>query len=210
MTTTQTAQVNDTTAKATKAPKAAKTALILALPVIAGNDTVKGSNGRESLLSLDCSNVSKSIGALLETVKAGTTFRAFGNTITMPKNGDFSARFNNLLEQLFNASFASKNNDEMPKADAVAFLEAVKATKKVDYPTLSRYDVMRGLAIRKAHYNAGLKSRRLDCDSTKINSVLITETKTEKLLHKAFKEGGRKAVIALREELGVKSIGWNG
>lgn len=178
-------------------------------PIISGNSTIE-KDGKLLSVSFDLNNPSGSIGKLLDEVAGGTEFRLFGCTVTMPKGGDFSARFNNVVKQIFEASFATANNDEKPKTDAIPFLNAIKASGKVDFASLDRFSVMRGLNLRIANYREKIKSAKNATDSTKINAAIIAETGTYKKLNKAFKEGGRTAVLKELENMkGVKAIGWN-
>lgn len=178
---------------------------IIDCPVISNGTVVDNLS-----VALDCKQPTASIGKWLDEVKPATEFRAFGATITMPKGGDFSARFNSLIEQLFAASFATKNNDELPKAEAVPFLTAIRESGKVDFPALNRFSVMQGLKVRQDNYRQRVRCEKNAVISTKINAAVIKETGTYKTLNKAFKEGGRPEVLKVLEGMkGVKAIGWN-
>lgn len=193
----------------TKANVKQSATTVLTLPVISGGQVVKDEkSGKEAIYTIDCGNVSGSIGKLLEDVKPGTELRIFGATVKMP-TGTFTNRFNSFVKKVTELAYYGCDDNDKPKDEsATAFITGLKG--KIHFADLRRVSVMRGLNIRLDNYREKVKTARNATDSLKENVVLLQETSTLKDVNKAYKEGGRPAVEKLlSEKKGLKVIGWN-
>jgi len=175
---------------------------------LTSNGTVLTKDGKTVSVSIGTANVSQSVGKLLETVKPGTTIRVLGCDVTIP-SGTFSTQFNRLVSSLVAAAFKNCDDYEQPKtAEGIALIEGLRG--KLHFTTLQQLEVKRALKIRLDNFNQKAKAVKSSVDSIKENAVILKETATYREVNKAYKEGGRPAVMALLNEMkGVKVIGWN-
>lgn len=193
-----------------KATAKNESSVIIACPILSNGNVIE-KDGETIVKSLDTAKVSVSLAEWLESIKPGTEVRVFNNTVILPSAGSFSARFNSLITRLVDAAFKGCDDYEQPTNEqAIAFLNGLKATKKIHFSDLRKVSVMRGLKIRVDNYREGIKAAKNATDSLKPNEVLLKETDTLKKVNKAFKDGGRPAVEKLlAEKKGTKVIGWN-
>lgn len=185
-----------------------KQSITLDCPIVSNGNIVTGKDGKTLSVTIGTGNVSQSVGKLLETVKPGTEIRVLGCTVKIP-SGTFSQQFNKIVIALVAAAFKNCEEYEQPKTDeGKALIEGLRA--KLPFKSLEQKEVKRVMKIREDNYRAKTKAYLNEIDSRKENKVLIEETATYKAVNKAYKEGGRPAVVALLNEMkGIKVIGWN-
>ena len=180
--------------------------VVLACPILS-NGTPIGTGEKPAIVSIDCGNLSSSIGKLLDVQKSGTELRILGSTVKIP-SGTFSAKFNTIVAKLVEVAFKGCDDHDIPKSDeGKALIEGMKG--KLHFNSLRYNSVKEALKIRVANYKENVKAEKNEVRSIPANVVLITETGTLKEVNKAFKDGGRNAVIALIESKKLtKVIGW--
>ena len=181
---------------------------VIECPILSNGNVLTDKDGKTVSVAIGTENVSQSIGKLLETVKPGTEIRILGSTVKIP-SGTFAKQFNTIVTGLINAAFAGCDEYQHPKTDeGKALIEGLKS--KLPFKSLEQKEVRRVLKIRVDNYNAKSKAYLNEIDSRKENKVLIEETQTYKAVNKAYKEGGRSAVVKLLEEMkGTKVLGWS-
>mgnify|MGYP003379560281 CR=1 FL=1 len=171
-------------------------AIVLACPILS-NGTPIGTDEKPAIVSIDCSNLSGSIGKVLDEMKNGTEIRILGSTVKIP-SGTFSGKFNAIVTKLVDIAFEGCKDADLPKtAEKLAVIEGLKG--KLHFESAKQSHVRRALQLRKAHFAAQSKYDKNEVDGLKENVVLISETKTYKDANKAFKEGGRVAVLKMIE-----------
>lgn len=181
---------------------------VIECPILSNGNVLTDKDGKTVSIAIGTDNVSQSIGKLLETVKAGTEIRILGSTVKIP-SGTFAKQFNTIVTGLINSAFAGCDEYQQPKTDeGKALIEGLKS--KLPFKSLEQKEVRRVLKIRVDNYNAKSKAYLNEIDSRKENKVLIEETQTYRAVNKAYKEGGRSAVVKLLEEMkGAKVLGWS-
>lgn len=190
----------------TKATVKNQDTIILACPILS-NGTPIGTDEKPAIVSIDCGNLSGSIGKILDVQKSGTEIRILGSTVKIP-SGTFSAKFNAIVTKLVEVAFKGCDDKDEPKTnEGKALVEGLKG--KLHFNSLRYNSVKEALKIRVANYKENVKAEKNEVRSIPANVVLIAETGTLKEVNKAFKEGGRNAVIALIESKKLtKVIGW--
>lgn len=160
--------------------------VILPCPILS-NGTPIGTAEKPMIETIDCSNVSKSIGTILDKLPNGTELRVMGGTIKIP-SGTGTAKFNAIVSKLVEISFLGCDEMDLPKtSEREAFIMGLKG--KLHFEQATQRQVLQALKKRKDNYRETVKLEKNKVNCIKENILIQTDTDLKKEINLAFKDG---------------------